>query len=127
MQSIIWCHYVKKLQASHPVATSGRPQYDSRAAYGARFISYSSFSYMSVFKLNVPFPSAGENLGFVNPDFTRAYVAHLIRSKEMLGSIICSQHNLGFILRLVSGARQAILDGRFAEYRADFERDYYHS
>jgi len=57
--------------------------------------------------------------------FTRAYVAHLIRSKEMLGSIICSQHNLGFILQLVSGARQATLDGRFAEYRENFERDYY--
>jgi len=58
--------------------------------------------------------------------FTRAYVAHLIRSREMLGSIICSQHNLGFILKLVSGARQAILDGRFAQYRADFEHEYYH-
>jgi queuine tRNA-ribosyltransferase len=57
--------------------------------------------------------------------FTRAYLAHLIRSKEMLGSIICSQHNLGFILKLVADARQAILDGRFAEYRENFERDYY--
>ena len=58
--------------------------------------------------------------------FTRAYVAHLIRSKEMLGSIICSMHNVGFILALVDGARQAILDGRFDEYRANFVRDYYH-
>lgn len=57
--------------------------------------------------------------------FTRAYVAHLIRSKEMLGSIICSQHNLGFILKLVSDARQAILDARFAEYRSAFEQGYY--
>lgn len=58
--------------------------------------------------------------------FTRAYVAHLIRSKEMLGSMLCSLHNIGFILNLVSGARQAILDGRFDAYRADFIRDYYH-
>jgi queuine tRNA-ribosyltransferase len=57
--------------------------------------------------------------------FTRAYVAHLIRSKEMLGSMICSMHNVGFILSLVKGARQAILDGRFDEYRADFVRGYY--
>ncbi|MFZ3043791.1 MAG: tRNA guanosine(34) transglycosylase Tgt [Minisyncoccia bacterium] len=57
--------------------------------------------------------------------FTRAYVAHLIRSKEMLGSIICSMHNVGFIIDLVKGARQAILDGRFDEYRADFEQKYY--
>lgn len=57
--------------------------------------------------------------------YTRAYVAHLIRSKEMLGSIICSVHNLGFILRLVSGARESILDGRFEEYRSQFTSSYY--
>ena len=57
--------------------------------------------------------------------FTRAYVAHLIRSGEMLGSVICSMHNIGFILELVQGARQAILDERFDEYRADFVRSYY--
>jgi len=43
----------------------------------------------------------------------------------MLGAIIASMHNLGFILNLVSGARQAILDDRFDEYRADFVREYY--
>ncbi|PIU81765.1 tRNA guanosine(34) transglycosylase Tgt [Candidatus Kaiserbacteria bacterium CG_4_9_14_3_um_filter_50_16] len=57
--------------------------------------------------------------------FTLAYVSHLVRSNEMLGAIIASMHNLGFILQLVSGARQAILDGRFDDYRADFIRDYY--
>ena len=57
--------------------------------------------------------------------FTRAYVSHLIRSGEILGSVIASTHNLGFILNLVAGARQAILDGRFDEYRADFVRNYY--
>jgi queuine tRNA-ribosyltransferase len=57
--------------------------------------------------------------------FTRSYIAHLIRSKEMLGSVICSLHNLGFIIQLVDGARQAILDGRFDEYREEFVRNYY--
>jgi queuine tRNA-ribosyltransferase len=58
--------------------------------------------------------------------FTRAYVAHLVRSKEMLGAVICSMHNVGFILGLVDGARQAILDGRFDDYRASFVQNYYH-
>ena len=58
--------------------------------------------------------------------FTRAYVSHLVRSGEILGSVIASTHNLGFILNLVAGARQAILDGRFDEYRADFVREYYY-
>ncbi len=56
--------------------------------------------------------------------FTRAYVSHLVRSKEMLGSVIASMHNLGFILKLVDGAREALHAGKFDEYRADFLRDY---
>lgn len=57
--------------------------------------------------------------------FTRAYVAHLLRSGEMLGQIIASTHNLGFIIQLVDGARQALLEGQFAAYKASFERTYY--
>lgn len=57
--------------------------------------------------------------------FTRAYVAHLLHSGEMLGASIASMHNVSFILDLVSGARRAILDGRFDDYRAEFVRNYY--
>ncbi len=59
--------------------------------------------------------------------FTRAYVSHLTRSKEMLGSVIASTHNLGFILQLVDGARKALHEGRFKEYKEAFMRDYYGS
>jgi len=58
--------------------------------------------------------------------FTRAYVSHLVRAGEMTGSIIASLHNVGFILNLVAGAREAILNGRFDAYRADFTNTYYH-
>lgn len=57
--------------------------------------------------------------------FTRAYVAHLIRSKEILGAVICSMHNVGFILRLVSEARQAILEDRFPLFVKTFRTEYY--
>ncbi len=57
--------------------------------------------------------------------FTKAYVSHLIRSGEILGQIIASMHNLGFILRLVDGAREAIQSDSFQEYRQDFMRAYY--
>lgn len=57
--------------------------------------------------------------------FTRAYVAHLIRANEMLGQIIASMHNLGLIIALVDGARTAIEEGRFTEYREAFTSDYY--
>ena len=57
--------------------------------------------------------------------FTRAYVSHLLRSEEMLGQTIASMHNLGFILQLVDGAREAIEEGRFVEYKKEFEDRYY--
>ena len=63
--------------------------------------------------------------GSVAGGFTRAYVAHLLRSGEMLGQILASMHNLEFIIKLVDGAREAIQAGRFETYRADFVRDYY--
>ncbi len=59
--------------------------------------------------------------------FTKAYVSHLLRSGEMLGAIIASMHNLGFILGLVSGAREAIQNGTFAHYREDFIAGYQRS
>lgn len=57
--------------------------------------------------------------------FTTAYLAHQLRSGEMLGAIIASVHNLAFLTRLVDGAREAIEQGTFAQYRADFAREYY--
>lgn len=57
--------------------------------------------------------------------FTRAYVSHLFRANEMLGQIIASMHNLGFIIQLVDGAREALHEGRFAQYRDEFNASYY--
>lgn len=57
--------------------------------------------------------------------FTRAYVSHLLRSQELLGQVIASMHNLGFIIQLVDGAREAIHNGSFPEYREEFVRGYY--
>jgi len=71
-----------------------------------------------------PLSDVGPTRSHAGGKFTLAYVAHLIRSGEMLGSVICSMHNVGFILDLVKGARQAILDGRFDEYRQEFLLEY---
>jgi len=73
-----------------------------------------------------PLFDVGLPMSYMGGEFTLAYVSHLVRSGEMLGSIICSMHNVGFIIDLVKGARQAILDDRFDEYRANFVSNYYH-
>jgi queuine tRNA-ribosyltransferase len=57
--------------------------------------------------------------------FTRAYVSHLLKSNEILGQVIASMHNLGFIIQLVDGAREALLKGTFDEYHDSFSTKYY--
>ncbi len=57
--------------------------------------------------------------------FSRAYISHQVRAGEMIGSMICSIHNLGFIISLVDGAREAIQQGVFPRYREEFLRGYY--
>lgn len=48
--------------------------------------------------------------------YTRAYIRHLIQSKEMLGSILLSEHNLHYLLNLTAEARRAIEEDRYAEF-----------
>ena len=57
--------------------------------------------------------------------FSRAYLSHLIRAGELSGQVIASLHNLGFILQLVDGAREALKEGRFSEYKDSFTSAYY--
>ena len=57
--------------------------------------------------------------------FTRAYVGHQLRAGEMLGPMIASMHNLGFIIQLIDGAREALNDGTFDTYRDEFLKAYY--
>jgi queuine tRNA-ribosyltransferase len=51
--------------------------------------------------------------------FSRAYIRHLITQDEILGLRLLTLHNLHQLLELVAGARRAIVEGRFAEYRAN--------
>jgi queuine tRNA-ribosyltransferase len=56
---------------------------------------------------------------FVDHQYTRAYVRHLIHSQEMLGLEILSIHNLAFYLWLVGEARKHILAGDFKSWKDD--------
>jgi queuine tRNA-ribosyltransferase len=51
-------------------------------------------------------------------NFSRAYIRHLVKAKEILALQLASIHNLSFYLWLVRSARDAILAGRFAEWKA---------
>jgi queuine tRNA-ribosyltransferase len=53
--------------------------------------------------------------------YSRAYLAHLFRAKELLYYRLATVHNLRHYLDLVRGARAAIIGGTFATYRAGVE------
>ncbi|HHU48998.1 MAG: tRNA guanosine(34) transglycosylase Tgt [Caldicoprobacterales bacterium] len=53
-------------------------------------------------------------------NFTRAYIRHLIKTNEILASILSSIHNLRFLIRLMEQVREAIQQERLIEYRDDF-------
>jgi len=54
---------------------------------------------------------------FVDQAYSRAYLRHLFASKEMLGPMIASIHNLRFYLWLVEEARKHILQGDFLSWK----------
>jgi queuine tRNA-ribosyltransferase len=56
--------------------------------------------------------------------YSRAYLHHLIRSGEMLGAMLLTEHNLSFYQSLMAGMRAAISVGTFSEFAAAFRRDY---
>jgi queuine tRNA-ribosyltransferase len=59
-------------------------------------------------------------------DYSRAYLHHLVRCQEILGMMLLTWVNLAYYQELMAGARAAIAEGRFADYRlqvkADWER-----
>ncbi len=55
--------------------------------------------------------------GYVSTFYSRAYLRHLIHSKEILGAQIASIHNLSFYLWLVGESRKQILAGTFAGWK----------
>jgi queuine tRNA-ribosyltransferase len=59
--------------------------------------------------------------------YTRAYLHHLFKAKEMLAATLCTIHNERFIVKLVDTIRGSITDGTFAELRAEFLGRYYGS
>lgn len=52
-------------------------------------------------------------------NFTRAYVHHLFRAKEMVASTLATIHNERYIVRLIDRIRASIGDGTFRELRMD--------
>lgn len=57
-------------------------------------------------------------------NFSRAYIRHLVKAKEILGHMLLTMHNIHFLIEHVSTMRQAILEGNLEEYTEMFLRRY---
>ena len=51
--------------------------------------------------------------------YSKSYLRHLLKSKEILGLTIASVHNLAFYLWLVSESRKRIIDGSFTSWKTE--------
>ncbi len=52
--------------------------------------------------------------------YSRAYLHHVVRSGEIIGSMLLTWHNIHYFQELMDGMRRAISEGRFAEWQAAF-------
>lgn len=61
---------------------------------------------------------------YVCKNYTRAYIRHLINTKEILGVRLLSIHNLRFLTRLMDDVREAIENDSLLEFRDEFYKKY---
>jgi queuine tRNA-ribosyltransferase len=57
--------------------------------------------------------------------WSRAYLHHLIRSGEILGAMLMTEHNIHFYQSLMAGLRGAIAEGRLKAFADGFRAKYY--
>lgn len=53
-------------------------------------------------------------------NYSRAYLHHVFRAQEMISGMLLTWHNLHYYQELMQGMRDAIAEGRFAAFEADF-------
>ena len=53
-------------------------------------------------------------------NYSRAYLHHVFRAGEMISGMLLTWHNLQYYQELMSGIRDAVTEGRFLEFEADF-------
>jgi len=52
--------------------------------------------------------------------YARGYIHHLVKSKEILGAMLLTWHNLHYYQELMAGLREAIAEERLADFALDF-------
>lgn len=58
-------------------------------------------------------------------NYTKAYIRHLIVSKETFGARLLSIHNIRFLTKLMEDLRESIKNDNILEYKKEFLKNYY--
>lgn len=83
-------------------------------------------------RINIKNTKYKEDFGPLDPEcncytcrnYTRAYLRHLYVADESFGKRLLSLHNVAFLLEITKGAREAIKENRFKEYKEEVLRKY---
>jgi queuine tRNA-ribosyltransferase len=75
---------------------------------------------------NAKFAEDAEPLDPASPiaGWSKAYLHHLVRSGEILGAMLMTEHNLWFYQQLMAAMRTAIAEGRFGDFAGEFRARY---
>ena len=84
-------------------------------------------------KLNLKNAKCAHDLNPIDQDcdcyacrnYSRAYIAHLLKAKEVLAIRLTTWHNLHFIHQLIAKIKTAINDNCLPEFKAEFFEQYY--
>lgn len=60
-------------------------------------------------------------------NFSRSYIRHLFKTREILGPMLATEHNLYFMYQLMEEARNRIVDGSFHHFKKNYLEGYYRS
>jgi queuine tRNA-ribosyltransferase len=79
--------------------------------------------------INIRNAKFAEDQSPLDPDspvagWSRAYLHHLVRSGEILGAMLMTEHNLWFYQRLMQDLREAIAEGRLGDFAREFRGRY---
>lgn len=90
----------------------------SRVARNGRVYTADGYFNIPQAKFKRDFSPIEESCGcYTCQNYSRAYLHHLFKAKEMLYSTLCTIHNEYFTVTLVDKIRESISQGRFYEFR----------
>jgi len=96
-------------------------------------VARSSRVYTSTGRFNLDVAASRRDFGPIDPacdcytcaHYSRAYLHHLFRTRELLSATLATIHNEHFFVRLVDRMRESIDDGTFADLKADVLSRFY--